>query len=200
MLRRKRIFIFIVALARLGCVLASFHACLLAAWGKRAARQNRTVVVCGHFLLSVFVYLTSERKPRSQQEYALLINYVVPRLSSRVTGSPLFTRRLGCFTALLFSGSSRRIRNEFRRHPKADSRRYPEPPPFLASANTRKKPKKQQLVRFLRLRCLGGDDAFLLESIFRNEVWDFMNEPVSRTNEEDVNNLLVTRCASWVTF
>lgn len=53
---------------------------------------------------------------------------------------------------------------------------------------------RKQLVRFLRLRCVGGDDAFLLESIFRSEVWDFMNEPVSRTNEEAVNNLLATRC------
>lgn len=41
---------------------------------------------------------------------------------------------------------------------------------------------------------MGGDDAFLLESIFRSEVWDFMNEPVSRTNEEAVNDLLATRC------
>jgi len=49
-------------------------------------------------------------------------------------------------------------------------------------------------VRFLRLLCVGGEDAFLLESIFRSEVWDFMNEPVSRTNEEAVNELLATRC------
>ncbi|CAM9861187.1 unnamed protein product, partial [Hapterophycus canaliculatus] len=50
-----------------------------------------------------------------------------------------------------------------------------------------------ELVRFLRLRCVGGDDAFLLEGIFRSEVWDFMDEPVSRTNEEAVNKLLATR-------
>lgn len=46
----------------------------------------------------------------------------------------------------------------------------------------------------MRLLCVGGEDAFLLESIFRSEVWDFMNEPVSRTNEEAVNELLATRC------
>ncbi|CAM9342463.1 unnamed protein product [Ectocarpus sp. 4 AP-2014] len=51
-----------------------------------------------------------------------------------------------------------------------------------------------ELVRFLRLLCVSGDDAFLLEGIFRNEVWDFMNEPVSRPNEEAVNELLATRC------
>ncbi|CAM9283596.1 unnamed protein product [Pylaiella littoralis] len=55
-----------------------------------------------------------------------------------------------------------------------------------------------ELVRFLRLLCLGGDDAFLLEGIFRSEVWDFMGEPVSRENEEAVNNLLATRCQDEV--
>lgn len=56
-----------------------------------------------------------------------------------------------------------------------------------------------QLVRFLRLLCVSGDDAFLLEGIFRDEVWDFMNEPVSRPNEEAVNELLATRYACLYT-
>lgn len=51
-----------------------------------------------------------------------------------------------------------------------------------------------QLVQFLRLLCLSGEDSFLLESIFRNEVWEFMEEPVSRSNEEAVNEALSTRC------
>lgn len=55
--------------------------------------------------------------------------------------------------------------------------------------------RNRQLVRFLRLAFLGGEDAFLLEGIFRAEVWEFMNEPVSRTNEAAVNEFLATRCA-----
>lgn len=47
---------------------------------------------------------------------------------------------------------------------------------------------------------MGGDDAFLLEGIFRAEVWDFMGEPVSRENEEAVNDLLATRCVSVYVF
>ncbi|CAN0527355.1 unnamed protein product, partial [Scytosiphon promiscuus] len=58
-----------------------------------------------------------------------------------------------------------------------------------------------QLVQFLRLLCLSGEDSFLLESIFRNEVWEFMEEPVSRSNEEAVNEALSTRCVyPLVTF
>ncbi|KAL3933410.1 MAG: hypothetical protein SGBAC_010408 [Bacillariaceae sp.] len=39
------------------------------------------------------------------------------------------------------------------------------------------------MIQFARLRSLGGQDAFLLESIFRKEVWDFMSLPVSEPNE-----------------
>lgn len=62
--------------------------------------------------------------------------------------------------------------------------------PLLVFHPVRSKP---QLVRFLRLRLVGGEDAFLLEGIFRNEVWDFMDEPVSRVNEAAVNEALATR-------
>ncbi|GIL50360.1 hypothetical protein Vafri_6588 [Volvox africanus] len=41
-----------------------------------------------------------------------------------------------------------------------------------------------EMLAFLRLMELKGMDAFLLESIFRNDVWDFMQEPISETNEE----------------
>lgn len=51
-----------------------------------------------------------------------------------------------------------------------------------------------QLVRFLRLSMVGGEDAFLLESVFRNEVWDFMAEPISKANEAAVNDALASRC------
>lgn len=39
------------------------------------------------------------------------------------------------------------------------------------------------LVQFVRLANLGGSDAFMLESIFRKEVWGFMSLPVSKHNE-----------------
>ena len=40
------------------------------------------------------------------------------------------------------------------------------------------------LLPYLRLVALGGTDAFLLESIFRNTVWGHLDLPVSRANEE----------------
>ena len=40
------------------------------------------------------------------------------------------------------------------------------------------------LIQFLRLVKLAGKDAFLLESIFRKEIWGFMSEPVSEDNEK----------------
>lgn len=50
------------------------------------------------------------------------------------------------------------------------------------------------MVQFLRLVNLGGMDAFLLESIFRQEVWDFMAYPVSETNEEAVLKQVIRAC------
>mmetsp|Transcript_10803 Transcript_10803/g.35796 ORF Transcript_10803/g.35796 Transcript_10803/m.35796 type:complete len:444 (+) Transcript_10803:89-1420(+) len=37
--------------------------------------------------------------------------------------------------------------------------------------------------RFQRLNHLGGTDAFLLEPLFSNEIWDFLGLPVSKDNE-----------------
>ncbi|KAF5833208.1 Rubisco large subunit N-methyltransferase [Dunaliella salina] len=44
----------------------------------------------------------------------------------------------------------------------------------------------EAMMGFLRLIQLQGQDAFLLEPIFRQEVWDFMCEPVSEDNERAV--------------
>jgi [ribulose-bisphosphate carboxylase]-lysine N-methyltransferase len=44
------------------------------------------------------------------------------------------------------------------------------------------------MIQFARLRSLGSTDAFLLESIFRKEVWEFMAFPVSQQNEMAVVN------------
>uniref|UniRef100_A0A7S2A866 SET domain-containing protein n=1 Tax=Trieres chinensis TaxID=1514140 RepID=A0A7S2A866_TRICV len=50
------------------------------------------------------------------------------------------------------------------------------------------------MAQFLRLAKLGGKDAFLLESIFRKEIWEFMAYPVSETNEGDVCDAIREAC------
>jgi [ribulose-bisphosphate carboxylase]-lysine N-methyltransferase len=50
------------------------------------------------------------------------------------------------------------------------------------------------MIQFVRLCKLGGSDAFLLESIFRKEVWGFMELPVSEMNELDVVNTITEAC------
>jgi [ribulose-bisphosphate carboxylase]-lysine N-methyltransferase len=50
------------------------------------------------------------------------------------------------------------------------------------------------MIQFSRLCNLGGTDAFLLESIFRNEVWGFMELPVSEQNELSVINSITAIC------
>lgn len=50
------------------------------------------------------------------------------------------------------------------------------------------------MIQFVRLLKLGSTDAFLLESIFRKEVWGFMELPVSEQNELAVVNAIVEAC------
>ncbi|EKX52183.1 hypothetical protein GUITHDRAFT_84758 [Guillardia theta CCMP2712] len=42
----------------------------------------------------------------------------------------------------------------------------------------------EYLLPFMRLVCIQSFDAFLLESVFRQEVWGFVNLPVSKDNEK----------------
>mmetsp|Transcript_6293 Transcript_6293/g.9680 ORF Transcript_6293/g.9680 Transcript_6293/m.9680 type:complete len:526 (+) Transcript_6293:68-1645(+) len=51
------------------------------------------------------------------------------------------------------------------------------------------------MFQFLRLTELGESDAFLLESIFRQEVWGFMDLPVSEKNEEKVVGKIMDACS-----
>jgi [ribulose-bisphosphate carboxylase]-lysine N-methyltransferase len=53
----------------------------------------------------------------------------------------------------------------------------------LVSAPGRDGEPDPAMVQFARLCKLGSTDAFLLESIFRKEVWEFMALPVSERNE-----------------
>ncbi|XP_042381226.1 fructose-bisphosphate aldolase-lysine N-methyltransferase, chloroplastic-like [Zingiber officinale] len=52
------------------------------------------------------------------------------------------------------------------------------------------------MLPYLRLVALGGTDAFLLESIFRNSVWDHLELPVSRANEETICRVVRDACKS----
>ena len=50
------------------------------------------------------------------------------------------------------------------------------------------------MIQFLRLAKLGNKDAFLLESIFRKDVWAFMSYPVSEQNERLVLDSIIKAC------
>ncbi len=50
------------------------------------------------------------------------------------------------------------------------------------------------MIQFLRLSKLGTKDAFLLESIFRKDVWGFMSLPVSELNERNVLETIASSC------
>ncbi|KAK1630766.1 hypothetical protein QYE76_005081 [Lolium multiflorum] len=53
-----------------------------------------------------------------------------------------------------------------------------------------------QMIPYLRLLCLGGTDAFLLEALFRNKVWEHLELPVSRDNEESICQVIQKACKS----
>ncbi|KAI7846455.1 hypothetical protein COHA_000066 [Chlorella ohadii] len=52
------------------------------------------------------------------------------------------------------------------------------------------------LLPLLRLLNLSGSDCFLLESIFRNEVWEHMELPVSEDNERACYQQLIDGCSA----
>jgi len=64
----------------------------------------------------------------------------------------------------------------------------------LVSAPGRDGEPDPAMIQFARLCQLGGTDAFLLESIFRKEVWGFMSLPVSERNEMAVVKQLTEQC------
>lgn len=47
---------------------------------------------------------------------------------------------------------------------------------------------------YLRLLCLGGKDAFLLEGVFRGEIWDHLSLPLSAENEKAVCDTVIGAC------
>lgn len=52
------------------------------------------------------------------------------------------------------------------------------------------------MLPYLRLVALGGADAFLLESIFRNTIWGHLEMPISRANEELICRVVQDACKS----
>eukprot|EP00890_Picochlorum_soloecismus_P006560 jgi/Picsp_1/729/NSC_04218-R1_rubisco large subunit n-methyltransferase len=57
-------------------------------------------------------------------------------------------------------------------------------------------PPEDNMIAMLRLINLEGPDAFLLESIFRNEIWEHLNLPISEPNERAVYESMATGCSS----
>lgn len=57
-------------------------------------------------------------------------------------------------------------------------------------------PLPPTMLPYLRLVALGGTDAFLLESIFRNTIWDHLQLPVSQANEELICRVVRDACRS----
>lgn len=47
---------------------------------------------------------------------------------------------------------------------------------------------------YLRLLCLGTGDAFLLESVFRSDIWDHLSLPISPENEKAVCDTIIGAC------
>ena len=64
----------------------------------------------------------------------------------------------------------------------------------VVSAPGRDGEPDRAMIQFLRLCKLGGTDAFLLESIFRKDIWGFMELPVSEANELQVVNTISETC------
>ncbi|KAK2986878.1 hypothetical protein RJ640_007915 [Escallonia rubra] len=58
------------------------------------------------------------------------------------------------------------------------------------------RPLPSVMLPYLRLVALGGTDAFLLESIFRNSIWGHLELPVSRANEELICQVVRNACKS----
>lgn len=58
------------------------------------------------------------------------------------------------------------------------------------------RPLPPTMLPYLRLLALGGTDAFLLESIFRNTIWSHLEVPVSRANEELICQVVQKACRS----
>ena len=54
----------------------------------------------------------------------------------------------------------------------------------------------ENMLPYLRLIALNGTDAFLLEALFRNSVWDHLQLPISQENEEAVCNMILEGCNS----
>lgn len=54
----------------------------------------------------------------------------------------------------------------------------------------------ESILTFLRLIALGGPDAFLLEALFRDSVWEHLSLPVSQQNEAAICKVVLDGCQS----
>jgi len=51
------------------------------------------------------------------------------------------------------------------------------------------------LLAYLRLAALTGPDAFLLEALFRRDVWGHLQNPISQENEEGLCRTMIEGCS-----
>lgn len=56
-------------------------------------------------------------------------------------------------------------------------------------------PLRREMRIFMRLLNLKGQDAFLLEAIFRKEAWGLISDPVSLDNETDACTTMINGVA-----
>lgn len=54
------------------------------------------------------------------------------------------------------------------------------------------------MLAYMRLVCVKGTDAFLLESVFRNDVWGFMQLPISKDNEKVIDQFSSKRVCRMI--
>jgi len=65
---------------------------------------------------------------------------------------------------------------------------------FSVDASEKSQQALLDIMQFLRLVCIEAQDAFLLEAIFRDQVWGFMEMPVSKENERRVCETVIASC------
>ena len=56
--------------------------------------------------------------------------------------------------------------------------------------------KDPMLLQYARLKCIEGQDAFILEACFMNTVWDTLSLPFSKMNEVKALNTIINVCES----
>lgn len=65
---------------------------------------------------------------------------------------------------------------------------------LLSASDSGKWDEPEDMDGYLRLLCLSGGDVFMLEGVFRSDIWEHMSLPVSEENEKAVCDLVIGAC------